>query len=127
MPTLKNPTLRLELVSGTTQVKVTATVKVDFDPSEEAAIKLLGLKYKLKCRIWGEDDGFNGSDDSLFWMETKTITVDDTYTFIRKVDRSKLDEDWGNDEIYARFFCQSTSLLFPTPARARSITIPGNF
>jgi hypothetical protein len=127
MPVLSNATLKLELVSNSTQVKATATIKVNFDAFEESLIKNNSLKFKLKCRVWGEDGGFNGSDDPLFWMDTKTITADDTYTFTRTVSRSRLDEDWGNDEIYARFFCQSTTPGLPLTAKARTNTISGRF
>ena len=129
MPVLSNPTLKLELVSGSTQVKVTGTVKVSFDTVEENFIKLLGLKFALRCRIWGEDSGFNGGNDALFSIATKTITADGTYTFTRTVNRSSLDEDWeGNDEIFARYRCQSTTASLPLAATpVNSPTITGNF
>jgi hypothetical protein len=129
MPQLSNPTLKLELVSGSTQVKVTATVRVSFDTVEENFIKLLGVQFRLRCRIWGEDSGFNGGNDALFSIASKTITADGTYTFTRTVNRSTLDEDWeGNDEIFARFRCQSTTPSFPLAANpVNSPTITGNF
>ena len=46
-----------------------------FDATEANIIKVLGLKCKLACRVWGEDSGFNGGDDSLFSLSTKTITT----------------------------------------------------
>lgn len=129
MPVLSNPALKIELVSGTSQANVTASVKVAFDQVEENFIKLLGLKFKLMCRLWGEDSGFNGGDDGLFSLTTKTITADGTYTFTKTVSRSSLDEDWeGNDEIYARFRCKSTTPSFPMEATPQnSQTISGNF
>jgi hypothetical protein len=129
MPVLSNPSLRLELVSGTSDVKVTAAVRVKFDPVEEAFIKLLGLKFKLRCNVRGEDGGFNGPDDALFSIASKIIVKDDTYTFMRKVNRDSLDEDWeGNDEIYARFRLASTTPSLPMAAvPVDSPTITGNF
>jgi hypothetical protein len=129
MPVLSNPTLKIELVSGTSQVNITATVKAAFDTVEENFIKLVGLKFKLRCRLWGADSLFNGEDDALFSLTSKTITADGTYTFTKKVDRSALDEDWeGNDEIYARFRCKSTTPSLPMEADPKnSPTISGNF
>ncbi len=129
MPTLSNPTLQINLVSGTSQVKITAGVKVAFDSVEENFIKLLGLKFKLRCRLWGEDGGFNGGPDPIVWLPSKIVTADGTQTFTKTMDRSLLDEDWeGNDEIYARFTCQSTTPSFPLPAApVNSATITGNF
>jgi len=129
MPVLSSPTLSLTLVAGTSNVKVAASVKVSFDDPEETLMKLLSLKYKLRCRIYGEDSGFNGADDSLFSIASKTITGDGTYKFEKTVNRSSLDEDWeGNDEIYAKFSGQTTSASFPFvthPKQSDSIT--GNF
>src|SRR5262245_33744192 len=104
MPTLSNPTLVIKLIAGTSKVDVTATVKVSFSTTEETLIKLLSLRYSLKCKIWGSDSGFNGEDDALFSIASQSVNSDGTHTFKRQVDTSSLDEDWeGNDEIYARF------------------------
>lgn len=129
MPVLSNPTMNITLVAGTTQARVTAGVRVSFDPFEENLIKLLGLKFRLGCRIMGEDSGFNGADDSLFSIASKVITSDGTQTFTRTVNRASLDEDWeGNDEIFARFTCQSTTPSFPLPASpVQTVPITGNF
>jgi hypothetical protein len=129
MPTLSNPTLRLELVSGTTNVKVTATVRASFNAVEENVIKLLGVKFKLRCNVRGEDSGFNGADDPLFSIASKTIVEDGTYSFVRTINRNTLDEDWeGNDEIYARFRLASTTPSLPMAANpVDSPTITGNF
>jgi len=129
MPTLSNPTLKIELVSGTTQVKVTASVRATFDAVEENFIKLLGLKFRLKCNILGADSGLNGADDALFSIASKTILEDGSFTFTRTVNRSSLDEDWeGNDEIYAKFRLASTTASLPLAATpVKSPTITGNF
>jgi len=126
MPTLSNPKLKVEATSGSSQMKVTTQVTVNFHPQEETNIKVLGLKCKLACRVWGEDSGFNGGDDSLFSLATKTIDKDGTYTFVRTVARDLLDEDWeGNDELYAKFALNAVG--FPMSATTRSATITGNY
>ncbi|MDA7417016.1 hypothetical protein PGB34_11620 [Xenophilus arseniciresistens] len=128
MPTLSNPNLRITLISGTSKAKVDATVRVNFDAFEEALIKQLGLKFRLGCRIWGEDSGLTGADDSLFSIASQTVTADGNFAFSRTVDRDSLDEDWvGNDEIYARFSCQSTTPSFPLAASVRSAAVTGDF
>ncbi len=129
MPQLSNPTLRIELVAGTTKVKVSGTVHVTLDAFEEALVKQLGLKFRARCLIMGEDSGFNGADDQLFRLPSKIVTSDGTIPFFREVDRSKLDEDWeGNDEIFAHYTCASTTSSFSLAATPKnSITITGNF
>ena len=126
MPNLINPKLKIQSTSGSNQMKVTTTVTVSFDATEENIIKVLGLKCKLACRVWSEDSGFNGGDDPLFSLATKTITKDGTYEFVRMVDRSLLDEDWeGNDELYAKFALNAVS--FPMSAGTRTATQVGNY
>ncbi|MEO8152426.1 MAG: hypothetical protein ABI605_05100 [Rhizobacter sp.] len=126
MPTLSNPKLKIQSTSGSNQMKVTTTVTVQFSAAEENIIKILSLKCKLASRVWGEDSGFNGGDDPLFSLATKTITKNGTYEFVRSVDRSLLDEDWeGNDELYARFALNAVA--FPMSATAQSATQVGNY
>jgi hypothetical protein len=131
MPSLSNPTLSLKLVAGTSKVDVTGSVKVSFSPTEETLIKLLSLKYSLKCRIWAEDSGFNGENDPLFSISSQTVNADGTHTFKRTVDRSSLDEDWeGNDEVFARYLCtppSNTGIALTSAPPVRSGTITGNF
>lgn len=126
MPTLSNPKLQLQSTAGSGLVKVTTSVIVKFNDSEEHIIKCLNLKFKLACRIWSEDDVFNGGDDPMFALSTKTITKDGTYTFERTVPTSMLDEDWeGNDEFYAKFALQA--IAFPMGANTRTSTQVGNY
>ncbi len=126
MPTLSSPKLKIQSTTGTNQMKVTTSVTVGFDATEVNIIKVLGLKCKLACRVWGEDSGFNGGDDSLFSLSTKTITKSGSYEFVRVVDASLLDEDWeGNDELYAKFALNAVS--FPMSAATRTATQVGNY
>jgi hypothetical protein len=126
MPALTNAKLKIETLSGSNTAKVTALVTVNFHPQEENYIKILGLKCRLRCRVWSEDGGLNGDDDPLFNLPTKTITKDGTYTFERTVSRDVLDEDWeGNDEIYARF--KLNAVAFPMAAGVKTATITGNY
>ncbi|WOB06831.1 hypothetical protein [Piscinibacter gummiphilus] len=126
MPTLSNPKLQLQSTAGSGLVKVTTQVTVRFNDAEENIIKCLNLKFKLASRVWSEDDMFNGGDDPMFALPTKTITKDGTYTFERTVPTSMLDEDWeGNDEFYAKFALQA--IAFPMAASTRTPTQVGNY
>ena len=130
MPTLSNPTLTIKLVAGTSNVDVTATVKLNFFQAE-TLIKLLSLKYLLKCKLWSSDSGFNGEDDPLFSIASKSVDADGTFTFRRTVNASSLDEDWeGNDEVYATFTCTPPTnvgiVLSAAPPKDSPI-ITGNF
>lgn len=128
MATLSNPKLVIKLISGTSNAEVTATVDAALRPFEENLVKALGLKFKLKCKLRSDDDGFNGGDDDLFAFAGKLITADGNYKFAATVNRDTLDEDWeGNDEIYARFILRSTSGMFPFVRRTNSPVVTGNF
>jgi len=126
MPVLSNPKLKIQSTAGSSQMKVTTSVTVAFSAAEKHITEVLNLKFKLASRVWGEDSGFNGGDDSLFSLATKTITRGGNYEFVRSVDRSMLDEDWeGNDELFARFALNAVA--FPMSASAQSSTQVGNY
>ena len=135
MPTLSNATLTVKLVAGTSNVDITASVKVGFSPQEEALIKLFAplapITYSLRAEMWAEDSGFNGDDDKLSKIGSKSVAADGTHTFTKRVNRSTLDEDWeGNDEVYAKFGCtapSNTGLSLQSATPAKSSTITGNF
>ena len=126
MPVLSNPKLKIQSTSGSSQMKVTTSVTVAFSAAEKHIIEVLSLKFKLASRVWGEDSGFNGGDDPLFSLATKTINKGGNYEFVRHVNRDLLDEDWeGNDELYARFALNAVA--FPMSASAQSATQVGNY
>jgi len=118
--------MKIVATAGSPTLKITTSVTVKFSAAEENIINCNSLKFKLKSRIWGEDDDFNGGNDPLFWLPTKTITKEGTYTFVRNVHHGMLDEDSvGDDEVYARFFLQAVA--FPMSAATRSPTQEGNY
>ncbi|HEY9430195.1 MAG TPA: hypothetical protein VI260_01770 [Blastocatellia bacterium] len=128
MQTLSNPKLKVELISGTSNVHVTATVNVSFNEFEKNLIKLLGLKFRLRCRLRGSDGLFKGPDDDLFLFPNKTIIADGTSTFTATMNRNVLDEDdIDNDEVYAHFILQSMQALFPFTRSKDSLKITSNF
>ncbi len=126
MPILSNPKLKITSTAGSGQLKITTSVTVRFSAAEENIIKANSLTFKLKSRVWGEDDGFNGGNDPLFWLATKTITKGGDYQFVRTVHHGLLDEDSvGEDEVFAKFFLQAVA--FPMMASTRSPTQSGDY
>jgi len=124
---LLNPTLTIKLVAGTNSADVTATVTTKLTDFEKVLVKE-GLRFRLKCKLRGEDSGFNGSDDDVFSFPSKTIAASGLSTFTHRISRDTLDEDWeGNDEIYARFTLQSLEPIFPFVKTKDSAVITGNF
>ena len=112
MATLNGSTLRIELIGGTNRAKVTTSVNVGLTELERALIGL-GLRFRLECRLRGEDGGFNGSDDDLVFIEPhRTITSPGTQSYTFEIDRKYLDEDNGTDEVYAFFRLVSRESLF---------------
>lgn len=126
MATLSNPKLAIKLISGTNNADVTASVNVALTAFEENLVKD-GLKFVLRCKLRGDDSGFTGADDDLYGFLGKTVLADGTRTFQTTLSRNALDEDWGKDEVYARFTLQSTEPAFPLVIAVNSSSITGSF
>ena len=127
MPAVSTPKLTIKLVSGSSNAEVTATVKAAFTAFDKALIKL-GLTFRMKCKLWGADSGFNGDNDDLFSFTNQLVTSDGTVTFKQTIPRAVLDEDWiGNDEIFARFTLQSREAIVPFSVSTDSPEISGDF
>jgi hypothetical protein len=128
MAAVFNPRLTINLIASTSDTDVIGTVDVSFTPFETFLINGAGLRYLLKCKLIGEDSGFNGSNDDLFIFQAQTITAPGTFTFRSNVNRSTLDEDSvGNDEIFAEFTLQSAEPSFPFAQSTNSPVISGDF
>lgn len=127
MASLTNPSLKIELISGTNNAKVTGTIKVGFTAFEKFNIEH-GVRFRLYCRLVGDDAGFNGGDDDLYLYPRKTLTAGGVYTFAKTLSRNTLDEDSiGEDEVYARFRLVSTEPSFPVNITKESAVISGDF
>jgi len=114
MATLSNRTLTIDPITGTTNYRVTAKVRVEFTPTELYWMNPNregdGVPVKLKSTLWGQDvgeDALLGGNDILFLFPDRKITRSATYTFSTVVSGSVLNEDVGKlpqqDEIYNRF------------------------
>jgi len=143
MPVLSDPHLHIEVSSGSSDAKVTASVDVTFSPQELALINLFEqagapLRYKVTCRIRGAD-GFANPDNALFTLGNVMVhTNRNNIPFLRVVHRDLLDEDSGSgpfsngpgDEVYARFWCTAptnTGLALADAHTVDSPEVPGSF
>lgn len=89
---------------------VVVNCKVNFTPIELCQMKAcaVGKWFKLKCQLWGSDSGIFGADDQLytfsklFYFPDPTPSAVETCTFNDTLGEGVLDEDWGEDEVYAK-------------------------
>lgn len=129
MASISNPTLQIthDHTKKTARVIVSATVQ--FSPYEMNEIRE-GLKFKLKCRLWGSDSGLTGANDPLFAFPSKYFP-DTTPSAVEKVSfdvtlgDGALDEDLGTDEIFARLTLVNLYTL--TNVTRKTNTIVHNF
>jgi hypothetical protein len=134
MASLSNVVLTLvrDRVKKTVNVKVTGNV--NFTPLEMCMMKQCkdsGL-FKLRCKLWGEDSPlFTGADDLLFIFPNVFTYPDgnptnpENFTFQTIVGESLLNEDWGQDEIYAR--AELTNNMSLTTVTKKSNVVKGWF
>ena len=123
MAKLSNPKLIINLNDDFATVDIDASVDFTLDssnPTEVYLVEKAGVKFQVKCRIIGNDSNelLSGDGDYRFWVDnTKTVGSSGTVCFHKTaILHHKLDEGLGcNDDICARFICNSTisSPLFP--------------
>jgi hypothetical protein len=106
MATLSKPSLSINHDHNKKLAKVVVTGKITYSEYELNQMKD-GLKYKLKCALWGEDSGLTGADDHLFTLPSKYFpdsspAMVENYKFEVTLGEGVLDEDWGTDEVYAQ-------------------------
>lgn len=106
MATLSKPALSINHDHGKKLAKVSVTGKITFSEYELIQMKD-GLKFKLKCVLWGDDSGLTGADDQLFTLTNKYLpdsspSMVENYKFEVTLGEGVLDEDWGTDEVFAK-------------------------
>lgn len=92
-------------------VRAVAKCTVKFTDLELCEMKTCQVAnmFKLKCKLRGADSGLTGADDQLFTYPSSVFFPDadptsaEHRTFDVVVGEGVLDEDWGQDEVYARF------------------------
>lgn len=106
------------------------TGKIAFSSYELNQMKE-GLKFRLKCQLWGEDSGLTGADDYLYTFDKimyypdKTPAALESFTFEKTLGEGVLDEDLGRDEVYAR--AALTNLYTLITVRKNSNTVSHYF
>lgn len=97
---------------------VRVTCDVRFTALELCQMKTCeGRHFKLKCQLWGEDSGLTGADDFLFALSQVFYFPDgspsavESRSFTVTLGEGVLDEDWGQDEVYAKLILQNLSTL----------------
>lgn len=85
----------------------TVTCGVSFTPFEINQMQQ-GLRFRLRCQLWGADSGLTGGDDLLFtypnlkFFPDSSPTSTEEVTFSAVVGEGVLDEDLGTDEIFGK-------------------------
>ncbi len=111
MATITNAVLTLAHDHRKKTVQATAKCRVNFTELELCQMKnCAGARFfKLKCQLWGEDSGLNFGDDFLFtysqafFFPDSSPAASEDRTFDVLLGEGVLDEDWGQDEVYALF------------------------
>ena len=132
MATITNATLALAHDRTKKTVKATVRCNVNFTALELCQMKQCGGNwFKLKCQLWGEDSGLTGADDFLFTYTTVFFfpdgspTATETRTFDVVLGEGVLDEDWGQDEVYAKLIL--TNLVTLVQVKKNTNTVVHSF
>ena len=89
--------------------------KVEFTGLELCQMKACPRErfFKLKCQLWGEDSFLTGADDFLwtytnvFYFPDSSPTATEERSFTVTLGEGVLDEDWGEDDVYAKLILQN--------------------
>lgn len=111
---------------------VKVACKIVFSAYEMSQMKI-GLKFRLDCKLWGEDLGqgnWLNADDFIFSYASKiypdaTPTATESAVFEASLPNSWLDEDWGTDEVYGDILL--TNLYTNVGVRRRTPNFVHNF
>lgn len=109
MASISNATLAIQHDRSKKLANVTVKCDVNFTTLELCQMKSCrdGRHFKLKCQLWGADSGLTGDDDFLytlgnvFYFPDTTPAATESRTFTVTLGEGVLDEDWGEDEVYA--------------------------
>ncbi len=114
MATIANAKLAISVNLPTGTAKVLVTCDVRFSQLEIFLMKN-GLRFRLNCQVWGEDNGQGAwvdPDDHLFnyasvFFPDATPTSVEKATFETTVSLRVLQEDSGTDEIYGQLILRN--------------------
>jgi hypothetical protein len=122
MPDILHQNLRIDPSGGS--ARVTVELDVVWEPHEQRA----GQEYLLRVEMWGEDGTFLDPDNRLFSFGFPFLTDGtevQSLRFLTLVPLRDLNEDSGEDEVYARLSIAPVR-SFGT-ASARTNTVRGRF
>jgi hypothetical protein len=133
MATITNATLNLTHDHRKKTVHAVAKCTVNFTALELCQMKHCSEAklFKLKCQLWGADSGLTGADDflytysSVFYFPDPTPAGSENRTFDVVLGEGVLDEDWGEDEVFAKFRLVNLSSL--VEIRKNSNTVSHHF
>jgi hypothetical protein len=133
MASITNATLNLTHDHRKKTVHAVAKCTVNFTTLELCQMKHCSEAklFKLKCQLWGADSGLTGADDFLFtysnvfYFPDPTPTASENRTFDVVLGEGVLDEDWGEDEVFAKFRLVNLSSL--VEIRKNSNTVSHHF
>lgn len=133
MATITNATLSLTHDHRKKTVHAVAKCTVNFTSLELCQMKHCSEAklFKLKCQLWGADSGLTGADDflytysSVFYLPDATPAASESRTFDVVLGEGVLDEDWGEDEVFAKFRLVNLSSL--VEIRKNSNTVSHHF
>ena len=114
MATIANAKLAISVNLPTGTAKVLVTCDVRFSQLEIFLMKN-GLRFRLNCQVWGEDNGQGAwvdPDDHLFnyasvFFPDATPASVEKATFETTVSLRVLQEDSGTDEIYGQLILRN--------------------
>jgi hypothetical protein len=129
MPQIQNAKLAINHIKEKSLSECAVSCRIHFFPDELEVIKVLPqMKFKLKCELWGADDGLKGGDDKLWVFDSvlsfpdSTPTEDENARFFVVLGDDKLNEDTvfsPQDEIYGKLIL--THKLFPKVERKTNV------
>jgi hypothetical protein len=122
MPHIMSPTLSIEVIGTSAQLTI------DLDVAWETWEQLPGQAYLLQAEMWGRDGTFLDPDNRLFTIGRPFVTSGAATQHVSvdtRVPLRDLDEDSGDDEVYARLRISPTRSF--GSATARTNTVTGNF
>ncbi|MBL8194690.1 MAG: hypothetical protein JNM06_12920 [Blastocatellia bacterium] len=126
MATITNARLTMQLNLPGNNAKVDVTGEIRFTPLEKFLMEK-GLRYKVDCKVWGEDLGWwLNPDDFLFsyssvFFPDATPSAIEPIAFTRQVPMGLLNEDIGTDEVYAEIILKNMESGSTTKKRTNVI------
>lgn len=127
MASITNAKLAITHNHAAKSAKVMVTCKINFSAYEQSEMKD-GLRFKLKCQLWGEDSGLTGADDFLYtipaakYFPDATPAASENVAFEVTVGEGLLDEDIGTDEIYAKLKLTNLYTLVTVSKKSNQVT-----